>query len=373
MTIHSIFFSLLLSFMLPDRVVETPSTPQHTTTTPRNIILMIGDGMGISQISAGMYVNGNKTNLEKFPVAGLQKAYSADSLISDSAAGATAFACGVKAYNGTIGIGKDFMPAFSILEEAEVRKMATGLVTTASITYATPAAFFAHVKLPNEVEEIAASFLNTEIDLLIGGGENAFTQRKSDGRNLRNELEKKGYFVSDYREHCLANIVPVAQRNFAYFTADEDPLPASKGRDYLPGASNLATYFLDKRSGKDGFFLVIDGAQIDWGGRKNDPDYIVSEVIDFDKAIGEVLKFAERDGHTLVIVTATHETGGHAINPGSRMDSLITAFTTDRPTASLLPVFAYGPGAELFRGIYENTAIYEKMRKAFGWGDRMAN
>ena len=112
--------------------------------------------------------------------------------------------------------------------------------------------------------------------------------------------------------------------------------------------------------------MVIEGAQIDWGGHANNSEYLVSELIDFDKSIGEVLKFAVRDRETLVIVTADHETGGYSILDGSTMGDLKTAFTTDYHTADMIPVFAFGPGARLFGGIYENTAIYRKMRRAMG-------
>ncbi|MCC6726738.1 MAG: alkaline phosphatase, partial [Saprospiraceae bacterium] len=153
---------------------------------------------------------------------------------------------------------------------------------------------------------------------------------------------------------------------FGYFTADVEPLPVSQGRDYLEPASRLALDYLSKQQEK-GFFLMIEGSQIDWGGHANNSPYITSEVIDFDKAIGAVLDFAKKDGQTLVIVTADHETGGYAINPTSRMDSIVPAFTTEKHTAALIPVFAWGPGEELFSGIYENTSIYDKMRRALGF------
>ena len=111
---------------------------------------------------------------------------------------------------------------------------------------------------------------------------------------------------------------------------------------------------------------MIEGSQIDWGGHANDANYIVTEMLDFDRAIAQVLKFAKKDGETLVIVTADHETGGFSINKGSNRDSLVTAFTTDYHTAAMIPVFAYGPGASEFAGIYENTAIFDKMKIAMG-------
>ncbi|MCB0644593.1 MAG: alkaline phosphatase, partial [Phaeodactylibacter sp.] len=122
---------------------------------------MIGDGMGLTQITAGMYSNGNMLNLEQFPVIGLHKSYSKDNLITDSAAGATAFASGIKTYNGAIGVDSDTMPAKTILEEAEEHGLSTGLVATSTIVHATPASFIAHQKLRKMYEEIAADFLNT--------------------------------------------------------------------------------------------------------------------------------------------------------------------------------------------------------------------
>ncbi len=333
---------------------------------PKNIILLIGDGMGLTQISAGLYANNNRLNLEKFRIIGLHKSYSGSDLVTDSAAGATAFASGVKTYNGAIGVDMDTMPVKTILEEAEDRGLATGMVATSTIVHATPASFIAHQKNRKMYEEIAADFLDTEIDFFVGGGKKYFDRRNSDTRNLYAELEAKDYYVSDYFREDLIQCKISKGKNFAYFTADDDPLPVAQGRDYLFAASKMALAFLRGHS-DNGFFLMIEGSQIDWGGHANESNYIISEMIDFDRTIGEVLKFAERDGQTLVIVTADHETGGYSILPGSRMDSLATAFTTDYHTADLIPVFAYGPGARVFGGIYENTAIYRKMKRVMGW------
>lgn len=333
---------------------------------PKNVILLIGDGMGLTQVSAALYSNGNKLNLEQFTVIGLHKSYASNDLITDSAAGATAFSAGVKTYNGAIGVNQDGLPVKTILEEAEERGMATGLVATSSITHATPASFIAHVRSRSDMQDIAEDFLKTEVDLFIGGGKKYFDRRDKDDRNLYKELAAKGYKISDYSKEDLQKIAIDFDRNFAYFTADAEPLPVSQGRDYLVPAAKLAPIFLKKRSDK-GFFLMLEGSQIDWGGHANDSDYIISEAIDFDNAIGAILEFAKENGETLVIVTADHETGGFAINTGSEMGKIEGAFTTDKHTAALIPVFAFGPGAELFGGIYENTAIYDKMRFALGF------
>lgn len=355
------------------RTTTKPSTPDSTVqpddtitfTPPKNIILMIGDGMGLTQITAAMYKNGNKLNLEQFRFIGFQKTYSADNLITDSAASATAMGCGVKTNNGAIGIDKDGKPVQSILEAAEAAGLATGIVVTSSITHATPACFYAHQRDRAMMEEIAADLLNVDVDFFVGGGTKYFARRK-DERNLLVELTKKGYVLSSAFEKDFNDLTIDFSKNFGYFTADGEPLPFSQGRDYLVQASGTAVTYLSSQP-EGGFFLMIEGSQIDWGGHANDADYVISEMIDFDNAIGEVLKFAMEDGQTLVIVTSDHETGGFAINPGSKMDSLIIKFTTDKHTAILVPVFAFGPGAELFSGIYENTAIFDKMRRAFGF------
>jgi alkaline phosphatase len=331
--------------------------------SPKNIILLIGDGMGITQITAGLYMNGNKLNLERFPVIGLHKSYSGSHLITDSAAGATAFSCGIKTYNGAVGVNMDTVPVKNIIEIAEERGMATGLISTSTIVHATPASFIAHQKFREMYEQVAADFLKTEIDFFVGGGKKYFDRRSSDDRNLYNELQENGYVVSDYFQNDLIKSELSWNKNFAYFTADNDPLPVSQGRDYLYAASKMGMAFLTRHS-QQGFFLMIEGSQIDWGGHSNDSDYIVSEMLDFDRTIGAVLDFASKNKETLVIVTADHETGGYSILKGSKMDNLTTAFTTDYHTAALIPVFAFGPGAEAFSGIYENTAIFKKMKKA---------
>jgi len=335
---------------------------------PKNIILMIGDGMGITQISAGLFSNKNKLNLERFPYIGLHKSYSGDNLVTDSAASATAFSAGVKTYNGAIGVDMDTLPVVTILELAEAAGLPTGLVSTSSVVHATPASFISHNRLRKNYEEIAKDFMATEIDLLIGGGAKFFDRRTMDDRQLSAELRNRNYVVDNFVKKDVQEISPSATKNYVYFTADAEPLPFSQGRDYLVPASRLAPDFLDKRDTKNkGFFLMIEGSQIDWGGHANKTDYIISEMLEFDDAIGAVLDFAERDGETLVIVTADHETGGFAIQNGSKMGEIDGAFTSDYHTADLIPVFAYGPGAEAFAGMYENTAIFDKMKNLFGF------
>jgi alkaline phosphatase len=331
----------------------------------KNIILLIGDGMGLSQISAALY-NEKKIALERFSVIGFQKTTSANNLVTDSAAAATALACGKKTNNNAIGLDENGQPCATILEEAEKRGLATGLVVTSSIVHATPACFIAHQKSRNFYENIAADFLNTKIDLFIGGGKQFFDRRDNDERNLTRELEAQGMAVYDYFRDNIMKITPSPQKRFAFFTADNQPLPAFQGRDYLPRATRMSLEYLSQRSEK-GFFLMVEGSQIDWSCHANQGEPLLNEMKDFDDAILQAFAFAKKDGQTLVIVTADHETGGVALNSGSQMKKLNLKFTTNGHTASMVPVFAYGPKAELFQGIYENTEIYFKMKEAFGF------
>lgn len=319
--------------------------------------------MGLPQITGAMYMNDNVSVFERFKNIGFHKSNSSDNLVTDSAAGATAFASGVKTYNGAIGVDarKESVP--TLLEMAEQKQMATGLVASSSITHATPAAFIAHVSGREQMEVIAADFLNTPIDLFIGGGMDYFSRRKTDERDLVDELIAKGYSISNFINQDIQQLDITTDKNIGYFTANGEPLPVTQGRDYLLPATSKAIEFLDERS-PNGFFLMIEGSQIDWGGHANDANYVVKEMHEFEKIVAAVLDFASRDQSTLVIVTGDHETGGFAVQPGSNLNDIQVAFTTKSHTALMIPVFAEGPGAEAFRGIYENTAIFDKIKAA---------
>ncbi len=328
---------------------------------PKNIILMIGDGMGLTQITAGMIVNDNHLNLERFRSLGLIKTFSADDLITDSAAGATAFASGVKTNNGYVGVNPRGRSMPTIVEIAHKQGLGTGVVATSTIQHATPAAFYAHSDRRDMYEDITLDLLKSTLDLAMGGGL-LHMQNRVDGRDVKKELEKKGYFFANSLEEAqVHNELPMM------VIPEKGHMPSiERGRaQYLENASIMAATLLNQN--EKGFFLIIEGSQIDWGGHANDPDYITSEMIDFDQAIGKILDFAAADGETLVIVTADHETGGFAIEGGVLQKGRIeTDFTTDRHTATMIPVFAYGPGAENFQGIYENTEIFHKMIALLG-------
>ncbi len=363
----SIFFPILIILIFScdsSKRVIPPKTQKIASPIkkPKNIIFLIGDGMGISQITAGLFSNNNKLNLEEFKVIGLHKTYSSDNLVTDSAAGATAFACGKKTYNGAISVNNEKHRLKTILEIAEEKGLKTGLVATSTIVHATPACYYAHVEERHMYEEIALELLDSGVDFFAGGGLNFFNHR-ADGRNLIEELKAKGYMIQDSSDFInLNDINPFPHEQYGILTAKGDPSKQLDGRNYLPEISQKAVEFLNQKDKNNkGFFVMIEGSQIDWGGHANDADYIITEMLDFDKTLGKILDFAKKDGETLVIVTADHETGGFAINPKSKMGNLVTAFTTGHHTAALIPVFAFGPGSEVFGGIYENTALFDKM------------
>jgi alkaline phosphatase len=324
---------------------------------PKNVIFLIGDGMGVSQVFAGITANQGHLFLENFRHIGFSKTQSADNYITDSAAGGTALACGVKTYNGAIGVDADTVKVKSILEEAADKGLATGLVATAAITHATPASFIAHQPSRNMYENIATDFLNTDIDVFIGGGNDHFTKRK-DGRNLAKELEEKGYTV----ETDIEKIANIICGKVAGLTAEVHNGRMNERGDMLPVATSTALNILDNND--KGFFLMVEGSQIDWGGHASSTVYIVEDMLDFDRTIGKALEFASKDGETLVVVTADHETGGMALTGGDMSTGMVKAdYPTTSHSAVMVPVFAYGPGAEEFMGIMENTDVHDKMKK----------
>jgi alkaline phosphatase len=342
----------------PNRTQKIKQSPNGK---PKNIILMIGDGMGTAQIYAGLIANKGWLHLEKFPIVGFSKTYSADDLITDSAASGTAMATGEKTNNGMVGVTPDLEPVKNIVEIAEDVGKSTGLVATSTITHATPAAFIAHVDSRNNFEEIADQFLETDIDVFIGGGSVHFIKRL-DQRDLTKKLSKKGYSVCQ----SLEELDTCSNSKIAGLVYEAAPPNMLEKRGNMLSRSTKKAIDILSRNDK-GFFLMVESAQIDWGNHQNNVTIQTLEMLDFDNVIGEVLEFAVNDGETLVIVTADHETGGLAINGGNMSKGTIEpGFTTMAHTAVMVPVFAFGPKSELFSGIYDNTEIFHKMLKAYG-------
>jgi len=343
-----IFFLALLS-------IPAFSQKKH----PKNIILLIGDGMGVAQVYAGIVANKGHLNIERSQFIGFHKNQASNDFVTDSGAGATAFSIGQKTYNGAIGVDSLKQSQPTILEIAEENGLATGLLATCSITHATPASFIAHQPSREMLEEIAIDFLKTDIDVFIGGGRNHFNKRK-DGKNLINDLKSKNYQIAN----SIEEIEKVNSGKLAGFLADEEQVKISEGRgDQLLKSTKVALNILNQN--KKGFFVMAEGSQIDWGGHANDTQYIINEMLDFDKVIGEAFDFADKDGNTLVIITADHETGGFSLNDADKEGHIEGKFTTKGHTGVMIPVYAYGVGAAEYAGIYFNYDIFSKMLKSF--------
>lgn len=346
----------------------------------KNVILLIGDGMGLSQMSSIYYYNnGVEPNFSRFNQIGLINTSSASDLITDSAAGATAFACGKRSYNGAISVDTNKKSIPTLIEVIEKKDIKSGLVATSSITHATPACFYAHAESRSDAEGIAKFLPKSGVDFFAGGGLQFFTKR-ADQLDYYTELIKKGFELDSIGLNPQLKM-KIAKK-YGFFLAQNGLDSKLNGRgDFLIEATKMAIAYLSQA--EEGFFLMVEGSQIDWEGHDTNAKGIIEEVKDFDKAIGAALDFAEKDGHTLVIVTADHETGGFSLSPrvvdgdydyntidpqfykGADADNVPYA----AHTTTLIPVFAYGPGAHHFTGIYDNTEIYHRILAVTKWAE----
>jgi len=364
------FGFLIVAFFLISMVACAHRTARQSGPRQevRNIIFMIGDGMGLPQINAARFKSvgaDGSLAIDSFPVVGLLKTHAADELITDSAAAGTAMACGVKTQNGVIALDADGQPVASILEASQRLGKATGLVATSAITHATPAVFAAHIDSRHKHADIAARMLETGVDVMFGGGRCYFIpqsqehSRRRDRRNLIAEASDRGYQIVETGKQMAAIRGNKVLGLFAL-----DALTGRSSEPSLVDMTRAAIEILSKDS--DGFFMMVEGSQIDWRGHDNDAEGTIEQMLQFDAAIREALDFAKRNGRTLVVVTADHETGGMSITGGELDGSqLEIKWATGHHTAVDIPIFAYGPGAQMFTGIYQNTEVARKFAQLF--------
>jgi alkaline phosphatase len=325
---------------------------------PKNVILLIGDGMGLAQIYSGYTANKGELSLFNIPTQGFSITKASDSYITDSAAGATAMATGNKTNNRFISVDENGKPLELITQQLAKKNFKTAIISAGNITDATPAAFYAHQPERSYNEPIANDFLSNPSDILIGGGLKEFKARK-DGKDLSKVLIEKGYSFSE-KFSSLDTI-----KNNKIIVLDDSAIVSMKdGRgDFLSKSLSKATNVFSKT--KNPFFIMAEGAQIDYGGHTNNVEYVVREMLDFDQLIGKAMEFVDKNQDTLLIVTADHETGGLSLIDGSITKGYVQgSFSTNDHTAIPVPVFAYGPGAQNFAGVYQNTEIYAKIIEA---------
>lgn len=354
--------TLFLTLFIVTALLSNSCSNKKTTTdniennnAPTSVVLMIGDGMSVPQVYAAMLTIEN-TSFERFPVTGLAKTFSKSNKITDSAASGTAIATGHKTKNYMIGMDADSIPLPSILEILADKGKKTGIVVTCYVTHATPAVFVAKNPNRNKNYEIALDFAKTDkLHVLMGGGKKYFNNRK-DGLNLLDTMAAKGWTIYD-----TLTQVDVNKEKIAVLAGERHLAPYPERGDFLPDATALALKSLSNNNDK-GFFLMVEGSQIDFACHNNDSVYLVNELYDFDKTINVVLDYAERNPNTLVIVTADHETGGLTmVDPEGKYTETCFRFSTGSHSPLLVPVFAYGPGAERFTGIMDNTEIMKRI------------
>lgn len=325
----------------------------------KNVILMIADGMGISHFSSAWIANRGSMFMDNVMYTGLVRTYAYNKLITDSGAAATAMATGEKANYHAIAVDPNTnVPLTSLTDLANTKGLSTGILVTCGLTDATPATFCANNTDRENLEDIAVDFTTCNVNFIFGGGRDDFHNRKSDNRDLLVEMEAQGYQICSTIEETLN-----ANGDKILAIVEEGQLAAAQERgDIFQRATRKALETLDKN--KKGFFAMIEGSRIDDYGHFNELPKLIAEIGDFDRTVGQVLEWAEKDGRTLVIILSDHETGGLSITGGSIEDGQVEGkFANTGHTGILIPVYAYGPQSNQFTGIMENTEVFEKIKE----------
>ena len=371
MRIKKVIFSL--SLVLATSLVSAQSVNQQSYTFDKpykvekvnapkgkkvkNVILMIGDGMSLMHIQAAWTCNRGHLWLENAQFTGLSKTPATNRLITDSGSGGTSLATGYKTRYHAVGVDEDGNKLKSLVDYAKEAGKSAGVAVTCRLWDATPCDFLSHNIDRDNEQELIAEMANSPVDYVFGGGAKFFTNRK-DGRNIFKELEKKGYKVFTSRKD-LETISKETKVYCVPFEVDT-PLPDERG-DLLARASIAGMNLLNQN--KNGFFMMVEGSQLDDYGHFNQLDMLMKETLDFDQTFGSIIKWAAEDGETLVVVTADHETGGMTVLGGDYKEGRVEVnFSTKNHSGTMVPVYAFGPGSENFSGFMDNTDICWKIK-----------
>jgi len=350
-----------LTFQLENPYTVQKISCQKKSDKPKNVILMIGDGMSLSVMYTAWTANGGHLYIDNCEYVGLSKTYSANNLITDSGAGATAIATGYKTNTGRVGIDEDGNPRESILEIAKENNLSAGIVVTCNILDATPSGFVAKVLDRHNYQEIAKQYVECNTDFIFGGGRNDF-ENEENGIDLLKEISQRGF-----QTPSTINELEKIDSGKVFALVSENNLPLYKERgETLSKASIKAIELLSQN--ENGFFLMIEGSMIDDQAHGGNLENVMNEMLDFDHAIGEVLKWAAKDGETLVVITADHETGGLTLVDGDIKTGKVSCnFSTGGHSGVMVPVYSFGPTSEIFSGIYENTDLFKKIVRVYGF------
>lgn len=342
-----------------------PARCEADTARVRNLIYLIGDGMGLAQVSMLQIENDYApTAFDRAQGVALLVTRSANNRVTDSAAAVTALAAGHKTNNGTIGLDIEGRSLKSMMAMAEEKRMPTGIVVSCYLQHATPAGFYAHVVSRNDNRSITRDLLASDVDVLLGGGRKWLAEECSEGGTYLDAFRRRGYFVTESMD--TADTVR-SGRLLGVFAEEHLPAAAERG-DYLPRAAHRALEILasDAQQRGTGFMLMIEGSQIDFAGHADDAAWMLDELRDFDRTVSEAMDFADRTPGTLVVVVADHETGGLSI-PSEKADftrsesGLHYAFSTGGHTATMIPVYLYGTGASRIAGVMDNTCLSRRI------------
>jgi len=328
-------------------VVKVQEPPQANEV--RNIIFMIGDGMGLEQVSCAWVLNKGKLNLDNFTHVGLSRTWCTNALITDSGAGGTALAAGVKTAYSHVGTAADTTDLYSILVDAKKLGKSTGVAVTCHFADATPCDFCCHNEYRYNQEDLIADYVTCGVDYLAGGGLDWFTTKRTDGRDITKEMAAAGYTVALSEEELMDADLPV----IGLLSPDNLPVAGERGNLFR----HMVARGLDELSeNENGFVMMIEGSCIDDWLHGNDIGKAMEELLDFDRTLGDVLKWAEEDGHTLVVMTADHATGCLTLQDGNLEEGLIGVnFASESHNGIAVPFYAWGPGSAQFTGIRENS------------------
>ena len=337
---------ILMAFSAGISVNAAESSP------PKNIIFMIGDGMGPNQVAMAHASKGSALHMEGMPYKGTVVTTNFYGQITDSAAAGTALATGVKTINGAVGLnaGNETVP--NIREYFAKKNKKTGIISTCIIADATPAAFGSHAPSRHNQDSIANQFITNNIDLIMGGGGSVFDAA------LRSNAQNKGYTLIT-KKSTLSNTN--AKKVLGLFADRDFPYKKQGYSEDIPTLEEMTKKGIRILDNKNGFFLMSEGGRIDHAGHENNIDCNIEETLEFDKAVKAALDFAKKDKNTLVIVTADHETGG--LQYDKSKDEYY--FTSKDHSATEVPLYAYGVGAEKFSGRMDNTQISQKIKSLF--------
>ena len=336
-------------------VIESGSDKQgareisvQTKKIPKSIIFIIADGLGIGQFTL-MYYDISDFAPADFTHTGLMTVHpSGQRKVPDSANTASSMATGVKTHRGGIGVDENDNPVKTVLEWAEEIGMSTGLVATSSVAHATPASFAAHIDKRSKYEEIALQMAQSGVDVMLGGGKDHFS-----GEPLEVFSNKGGLVINEFDD-----TIDTKQPLLGLF-ADNHLRSAMEDREVATlDMTRLALKLLEKNS--NGFFLMVEESQVDFAGHGNNSEYLSAELSSLNSVLRFCLDYQKEHPNTLVLFTADHETGGMSVEDTSE-GSLDIQFTTGHHTANMIPVFAIGPGAEAFSGVYDNTDIGKQL------------